>query len=200
MGDTQLILTIGREFGSGGLEIAQKLAEHYGLPVYDKNLIQEVLEQKGIYDEQMARYDETRKRMGIYRAVRGMDSSPEAIIAHMQFDFLKERAEAGDSFVVVGRCAETILRDFQGVISIFVLGDKAAKIERVSQSYELSREEAERIMKEMDTTRKKYHNNYCEGKWGDSRNYDISMNSSKLGIDETVEALVDYIERRRKLK
>lgn len=194
----QLILTIGREYGSGGREIAKKLAEHYGLTLYDNNLLKEVLSEKNISSAEFERYDETQKRIGIYRSVRGIDSSPENSIAHMQFDFLRQKAEEGESFVVVGRCAETVLKEYPAMISIFVLGDKQEKIERIMRIYQVSSGKAERMMAENDNKRKRYHNSYCEGKWGDSRNYDISINSAKLGVDETVSILVDYIDARRR--
>lgn len=196
--EQQLILTIGREFGSGGREIAQKLAQHYNLPLYDNGLLKEICEEKSLKDEELQRYDESQKRFGVYRTVRGMDSSPEGTVAHMQFSFLKKKANEGESFVVVGRCAETVLKDCPAMISIFVLGDKEEKLDRIIKLYNLSPEKAQRMIEEKDNKRKRYHNSYCEGKWGDSRNYDISINSSKLGVDETVSVLVDYISARRK--
>lgn len=197
MMNKQIIISVGREFGSGGREIAHKLAEHYNIPVYDKNLLKEVLDEKNVYRSDLDKYDESKKRIGIYRTVRGMDSSPESNIAEMQFDFLRKKAEKGESFVVVGRCGETILKEYPAMISFFVLGDKQEKLDRIIKIYNLSSDAAEKKMKEMDFKRKKYHNSYCDGKWGDSRNYDVSINSSKLGTDDTLKILIDYIETRK---
>ncbi len=83
------------------------------------------------------------------------------------------------------------------MISMFVLGDKDKKIERVKEIYHLSDSAAERLCQEKDFKRKRYHNSYCEGKWGDSRNYDISINSNKLGVEETTNLLIDFIDKRR---
>lgn len=196
MSKPQLILTVGREFGSAGHEIAEKLAAHFDLPLYDKNLLKEVMEDKGITNHDVHEFDEKHKRFGIYRAVRGIDSSPETLVANMQFEFLQKKAKQGESFVVVGRCAETKLRGCPGMISMFILGDKEEKVNRIVRLYNVSARKAEKMRKEHDEKRKKYHNHYCEGKWGDSRNYDISVNSSKLGVEETMEILVDYIEAR----
>jgi len=198
MENKQLIISVGREFGSAGHVIAEKLAEHFGLPYYDKNFLKEVLDDKGIQDSEMHQYDEKHKRLGIYRAIRGMDSSPEAVIANMQFDFLKKKAENGESFVIVGRCSESVLKDYPALVSIFVLGDKQEKIDRIMKHHNLSPKKADALRMEMDAKRKKYHNNHCETKWGDSRNYDISINSSKLGIEETMNILIDYIEARQR--
>lgn len=189
----QMILTIGREFGSGGHEIAQKLADYYKLPLYDSNILKEIADVRNIDSDLLAEYDEVHKKPIISRTVRGMSSSPEQNIANMQFDFLKKKAEAGESFVVVGRCAETILKQYPAVISIFVLGDKEKKLERIMDKYQLSLEKAERLMLHTDRKRKQYHNSYCPIKWGDSRNYDISINSSKQGVEGTVRMLIEYI-------
>ena len=98
--------------------------------------------------------------------------------------------------MIVGRCSEIVLKDNPNLISIFVLGDKEAKIERVMRIYELDARHAEERMIEKDRRRKSYHNSHCKVKWGDSRNYDLSINSSKLGVEETVESLKNYIDAR----
>ena len=158
--------------------------------------LEEILKDKGIDNDKIHQYDEKHKRFGMYRTVRGMESSPEAIIANMQFEYLKKKAASGESFVIVGRCAEYVLRDCAALVSIFILGDKEEKINRVMDVHNLTSEKADKIRMEKDASRKKYHNQYCEGKWGDSRNYDISINSSKLGVDVTVSILINYIEAR----
>jgi len=94
----------------------------------------------------------------------------------------------------VGRCAEYVLRDNPNMISIFILGDKEAKCKRVMEKYELDEKSAYARMKKADKMRKTYHNFYADGKWGDSRGYDICINSSTLGIEKTVNALITYID------
>lgn len=200
MEDGQLIIAVSREFGSAGHVIAEHLAKHYNLPLYDDNFLKEVLSDKGVENSEIHKYDEKHKRFGVYRAVRGMDSSPEAIIAKMQFEFLKKKASAGESYVIVGRCAETVLKEYPALVSIFVMGDKKEKIERISEIYNLPPDKAERLRIEKDYKRRKYHNNYCDMKWGDSRNYQICINSSKIGIDGTLAVLICYIDEKRKHK
>lgn len=194
----QLIISVGREFGSGGHEIAQKLSEIYNLPLYDRNLLKEVADTKNINVNSLEEYDEVKKKRFFSRTVRGMSSSPEHAVAKLQFDYLKKKADNGDSFVVVGRCAETILKDYDGMISLFILGDRDVKAERVMRIYNKTKDEALDYMDYKDKARKEYHNSLCPGKWGDSRNYELSINSSKLGVDETVKLLVEYINARRK--
>lgn len=195
----QLIISVGREFGSGGREIAYKLAEIYKIPIYDHNLLDEIAKEKNINGDALKDFDESKRNKLLTRTVKGMTSSPAHNIANMQFDYLRKKAKNGESFVVVGRCSETILKDFKGLISLFILGDPDVKVQRIMQRYHMSMNEAKDFMKEKDRKRKSYHNSHCEGKWGDSRNYDLSINSSKLGIEESVKLIVDYINARRKL-
>ena len=195
--EKQLIISVGREFGSGGHEIAEKLAEKFSLKLYDKNLLQHIAEERNVDSKHFEKYDEAPRNLLFSRTVKGLSNSMEENVANMQFNFLKKKADEGESFVVVGRCSETILRDYPGLVSIFVLGDKEHKIERVRRLYHMSEEEAELYIYRQDRKRKGYHNYYCKGKWGDSRNYDISVNSSKLGEDITVEILTDYIIKRQ---
>lgn len=198
--EKQLIISIGREFGSGGHEIAEKLAERFSLELYDKNLLQRVAEEKNVDAKDFEKYDEVPRNLLFSRTVKGLSNSMEENIANMQFDFLRKKAESGESFVVVGRCAETILREYPGFISIFILGDKKNKIERVERIYGMTAEEAEFYIYRQDRKRKDYHNYYCKGKWGDSRNYDISVNSSKLGEEITTDILAEYIIKRQDQK
>ena len=194
----QMIISVGREFGSAGHEIAQNLAEHYHLPLYDHKLLDEIASKKGLDSQELREHDEVKRSKLLNRNVRGMDSSPAYNLALLQFDFLKEKAESGESFVVVGRCSETVLKPYKGLISIFVLGDMDKKVERIMRLYHKTQREAEDFIKEKDRRRKKYHNSHCDIKWGDSRNYDLCINSSRLGPVETMNVLIQYIDARRK--
>ena len=195
--ESQLIISVGREFGSAGHEIAKKLAEHYKIPLLDSNLLEEAALEKNMDAGQLQHLDEKHKKYGLYRTVRGFSSHPEDNVAFMQFDYLRKKASRGDSFVVVGRCSEDILKEYKSMISIFILGDPECKKARIKDLYHLSDFQAAKLIKEEDTRRKRYHNSYCEGKWGDSRSYDLSINSSKGGLMNTIKILIDYIDMRR---
>ena len=192
----QLIITVGREFGSGGHVIAETLAKKFHLPLYDSNLLRKIATDKEISHEELEKYDEIPKNRLFSRTIRGYSNSPEENIANMQFKYLRERAELGESFVVVGRCSETILKGYPGVITVFVLADKACKIKRIMDIKGISEIEADIMLNYQDKQRKTYHNYYCNIKWGDSRNYDISVNSSRLGIEGTADMLESYITAR----
>ena len=199
MEQKQMIISIGREFGSAGHEIAEKLAERFSLPLYDYNLLREIAGEKKVNVANLEPYDEVPKKGFGSRTVRGYSNSPQENIAYMQFDFLKKKAKEGQSFVVVGRCAEEALKEYKGLITIFILGDMDTKIERIAKLHNLSERQAKEMIIQQDKKRKAYHNYFCEGKWGDSRNYEFSINSSKLGLEVTVEVLEDYIKRRRQM-
>lgn len=194
----QVIISIGREFGSGGHEIAEKLAKRFGLTMYDVNILREIAVERNIDAAVLEKYDEVPKKRLISRNVRGYSNSPEENIANLQFEYLQKKAKEGKSFVVVGRCSEAILKEYKGLISIFILADKECKIARIKKLRNISDAEAEFVINRHDRKRKEYHNYYCTGKWGDSRNYDISINSSKLGIDKTADYIESYINERIK--
>ena len=143
----------------------------------------------------LEKYDEKPLNRFLARNVSGFSSSLENNLAQMQFSYLKDKADSGKSFVVVGRCAETVLKEYDGLITIFVLGDEETRVKRIEQLHGLSEDEAKRLVKTKDWRRKSYHNCYSRGRWGDSRNYDLSINSSRLGIEGTTKMLEEM--RRR---
>lgn len=194
----QVIISVGREFGCSGHVIAERLAEIFDIPFYDNNLLCHIAEEQGMDHDSIKKFDEKPKNKLLYRKVSGYSSSPEENIANMQFDYIRKMAEEGKSFVIVGRCAETKLREFPALISIFVLGRKEEKIKHVMEKFNLDEEAAKQLMQKEDWKKKTYHNYYCKGKWGDARNYDLTVDSGRLGVEGTVDFLVDYIKRRMK--
>lgn len=192
----QVIISISREFGSAGHVIAEKIAKEMELPIYNRNMLDEIAKEKGVKAEHLKKFDEKPRVLAISRSVRGYSNSLHENIAEMQFEYLKKKADSGESFVVVGRCSETVLRDNKNLISIFVLADRSEKVERIQDRYQLSVGDALSKMNRHDRNRKFYHNSYSPYRWGDSRGYDLCVNASKLGIDGTTEMLMDYIKKR----
>ena len=195
--EKQLIISVGREYGSGGHEIAEKLAMHYGIQLLDHNLLDEIAAKKNVKMDHLKDLDEKHKNPLSSRTVRGYSSSPEENMLYLQFDYLRDKADAGESFVIVGRCSETILKQCDSLVSIFILADRNKRIERIMRLYHLTESQAIKKIREKDTNRSRYHNSFCVGKWGDCKNYDLSLNSSKLGIDGSVKLLTEYIDKRR---
>lgn len=195
--EKQLIIAVGREYGSAGHEISEKLAHKLGIEFIDRNLLKDIATLKNLDHEVLEKYDEKPIRWFFSRTVRDHSNSIEENIAQLQFNYLKELAHEGKSFVVVGRCAEHVLQACPNMIPIFILGDMDCKINRVMEVYSLSRDKAMEKIRRHDKSRKKYHNDHCDGKkWGDSRHYEICINSSKLGVDKTVDYLYSYITQR----
>ena len=190
----QLIISVGREFGSGGHIVAANLAKHFGFPLLDSNILSDIAKEKNTSEDFLRKYDESARNLFFSRTVNGFSNSPEEVVAQMQFDYIKSKADAGESFVVIGRCSDYILRENPGLVRVFILGDEEAKVKRVMERENLSEDKARGLMEQSDKRRKYFHNTHSDNKWGDSRSYDITVNSSKLGLEGTSELIVKYIE------
>ena len=195
------IITIGREFGSGGHEIGARLAKRLGMKFCDKELITMAAEKMGCCENFVEHNNE--KTPGIFarsvsfsRGTTYAQLSPEDNVYVCQSLVVRELAEEGNC-VIVGRCADYILRERDDVVNIFV---HAPIEDRVSRKMLLSETEksAATIKKEIiaaDKRREKYYNFYTGCRWGDSRNYHICINTARIGIDNAVDVIVDYIEK-----
>lgn len=192
--EKQLIISISREFGSGGRDIAKKVAEDMGLELYDRNMLEEIAEKMNIEPEVLEDIDEKPRNKLLSRRVKGHSNSMEENLAQMQFEYLRRKADQGESFVVVGRCSETILKDREGLVSIFIVGDKETKINHTMEKFGISHEEAVIKSERHDRSRRRYHNHYSDFKWGDSRNYDMCINSSRLGMEGTAGIIETFIK------
>lgn len=189
----QIIVAIGRESGSGGYHIGKMLAEELGIAFYDAELLEQVAAKNNMDLDYVKKHDESPVNKLFSRRVNGFSNSPAENVALMQFQYIRELADRGDSFVVVGRCAEEILHDKECLVSVFITGDKEDKIRRTMEYYGVSEGQAEFLMNQTNRKRKEYHNHFCSRKWGDSRGYDLCINSSKLGVKKTVDFLKKYL-------
>ena len=192
--DKQIIISVGREFGSGGHIFAANLAKHFGLPLLDSNILAEIAKENNTSEDYLRKYDESARNLFFSRTVNGFSNSPEEVIAQMQFDYIKKKADAGESFVVIGRCADWVLRDNPALVRIFILGDMEAKIKRTAERENISEDKAKSRIEQADKRRKYFHNTHSDNKWGDSRSYDITVNSTKMGLDGVTELLIKYVE------
>lgn len=189
----QIIVTIGREHGSGGHYIASLLAERLGVPLYDKEILNGVIEKSGYDLALVDQMDEKPVNLFFSRRIGAFSNSLEANVAEHTFNLIREKAEQGESFVVVGRCAEQVLSDNPNVVRVFIYSDSESKISRIMETDGVSEREAANIIRTVDRERKAYHNYYCDTKWGDCRGYDLAINSGKIGIPDVAEALMRYI-------
>ncbi len=192
----QLIISVSREYGAGGHLIAQILAEKFNLELVDAESIA-----RHFADNHNFNYEEVMKYSGkpfnkiFHRTIQGHTSTIEENLSRMQFDYLRDKAKKGDSFVIVGRCSETILKDYDALVSFFILADEEDKIKRVMKREKLGKNDAKRQCRSGTWNHKFYHNYYCKGKWGDSRLYDVCINSSRFGPEKTADILEEYVCR-----
>ena len=200
------IITIGRQFGSGGREIGEKLAEHFGIKCYDKELLSRAAKESGFCEEMIQNHDERPTNSFLYNLVMdtysfGYNASSfvDMPISHKvflaQFDTIKKIADEGPC-VIVGRCADYALADYDNVLNLFIHGDEECKIKRLKERFDdiTTDDKAREMMNKKDKQRQSYYNYYSSKKWGRADSYDLCINSSILGIDGTVKFIIQYIE------
>ena len=198
------IVTIGRQFGSGGREIGLKLAEHYGIKYFDKELLSRAAKESGYCEELLRNHDERPTNSFLYNLVMdtytfGYNSSAfvDMPISHKvfmaQFDTIKKIANE-EPCVIIGRCADYALQEFSNCVNLFIYADENSKLSRIMSRYDISEDKAKDMMIKKDKQRQSYYNYYSSKKWGRADSYDLSINSSKLGIDGTVNLICQYIE------
>ena len=200
------IITIGRQFGSGGREIGEMLAKNYGINCYDKELLSRAAKESGFCEEMIQNHDERPTNSFLYNLVMdtysfGYNASSfvDMPISHKvflaQFDTIKKIAEEGPC-VIVGRCADYALSDFDNVLNIFIHADEESKIKRIKERFAdvKTDDQARDMMNKKDKQRQSYYNYYSSKKWGRADSYDLSINSSILGIEGTVKFITQYVE------
>ncbi len=206
------IITIGRQFGSGGREIGEMVADHFGIKCYDKELLSRAAKESGFCEEMIQNHDERPTNSFLYNLVMdtysfGYNSSSfvDMPISHKvflaQFDTIKKIAQEGPC-VIVGRCADYALSDFPNVLNLFITADEECKIKRIKERFEdiTTDDKAREMMNKKDKQRQSYYNYYSSKKWGRADSYDLCINSGILGIDGTVKFIIQYIEDYEQIK
>ena len=189
----QIIVAIGREHGSGGHYIADLIARELGVKLYDKVSIEKEITSGGYSEALVSEMDEKPVNFFTSRRIGRFSNSLEVIVAEKTFAMLRSKAAEGESFVVIGRCGEQVLENNPNCISIFICDDPQFKLNRVMNKLGLNAEQAIEEIRNVDRSRKNYHNYYCDTKWCDARGYDLTVKSNVLGCERTVEMLVGYI-------
>lgn len=197
------VITISREFGSGGREIGQTLAERLGIDFYDKELISLAAKESGVDPILFERIDEHAANSLLYSLSMGMFnlgqtgfSTRDQISVNdqlylLQHEIIKKLAEK--PCVIVGRCADYVLKDRDNCINIFIHADIDYRIKRAVKIHELPEAKAENIVRKTDKTRSNYYQFYTEHKWGLAENYHLSINSSKLAKEQILDVLTNYV-------
>lgn len=199
------VITIGRQFGSGGRAIGRLVAEKLGIPFYDKDIIKRISKESGLSHEILDDYDEKPTNsflyslsLGAYTYGNSITGIPEMPMSDkifvIQSDVIKNLAKQGPC-VIVGRCAESILKGEVDCLSVFIHADFDSRIQRVSEYDNISHDEAAERIRKTDKKRASYHNYYSELKWGAATSYDLCLNS-KIGIENAAQLIVDTVNMK----
>lgn len=204
-----MVITIGREFGSGGKYIGEKLSEELGIKLYDKEILSKVADQIGIDLEVLESIDEKQEQSFWYTYAMGIYSSQESIenlyevpsnekLFIEQAKIIEELAEKEDC-IIIGRCSNVILKNKPNVLNIFVYAsDMNFKINRKMQYGDFKDiYEAEKMIETTDEERAKYYNHYTNKVWGNKDDFDLLIDTSKIGVDNTVKLIKDYINLKK---
>ena len=214
MEKTNTIITIGREFGSAGREIGYKIADDFGIKLYDKEMLNRAAKESGICEELFEAHDEKPTNSFLYSLVMdtyslgySSGSYTDMPINHKvflaQFDAIKKIASEGPC-ILVGRCADYALEEFDNVLTVFIHAKMEARIRRIARIYNLTDAKAKEMIQKTDKQRSSYYNYYTNKRWSDAESYDVCLDSSVLGIEGTAEAIKQLVaikesDREKKL-
>lgn len=210
--ETKFYITLGREKGSGGLEIAQKLSEEFGIPQYNKQLIDKAAKESGLCKELFAEIDEKRGSKfisGFFTGIMGSLYSEYGTssginreeLFRIQSDAIIKIANEG-SAIFIGRCADYILRDRNNCLNVFITASADDRVERllehnkIKDAEKYSREDMKELLEKSDRKRENYYNYFTYKQWGAASSYDLCLNSSLLGIDGCVKIISDIIKEK----
>lgn len=200
MKDNELIINVGRQFGSGGRLVALALGRKLGIPVYDQELIAKAAEQSGFSKELFANSDEKRNLLALSSFIVdiGRFGSADNYMSDnqlfvIQSDVIRSLADKGPA-IFIGRCSDYILRD-RKCLDVFVTATDEVRIKRIAERMNITPEQADSLMRKKDRTRETYYNYYTFGNWGVASNYDLCVDSSVLGIEGTADMIIDFCRR-----
>ncbi|MCR4989875.1 MAG: cytidylate kinase-like family protein [Lachnospiraceae bacterium] len=209
MGKENIVITVSRIYGSGGHTIAQMLSERLGIPYYDKDLIRMASDESGINEALFADSDEKAKTGILSKLIKDVykddevlppsskDYTSEKNLFNIQAKLIKRLADT-ESCIIIGRCAEYILRDYENVLSVFIHAPSDYCIETAARVKNLPFKGLEEFINKDNKRKEEYHLKYTGSAWTDARNYDLCLDSSKLGFDRCVDEIIAYMDVRFK--
>ncbi len=198
------IITISRQYGSGGREIGEKLAGKLGIPFYDNEIITRAAKETGFAEAAFENAEKKATNSLLYSLAMGMNNygTQDLGFTHLslddqlylaQSDVIKKVAAEGPC-VIVGRCADYILKDLPNVVNVFIWAELDARKKRAVEQYHLKESKAEEELLRMDKRRANYYNYHANEKWGKAEHYHLSLRSDYIGIDNTVDCILRYLE------
>ena len=200
------IITIARQYGSGGKTVGQMLAKDLGIDCYDREILRMASDDSGLNLQMFGNPDERRRNTFLTRAIKKVykgevippdsdDFASSDNLFNYQAKILKELAEQ-ESYVVIGRCADFILRDNPNVVSVFVHADEKFCLDRAMERNSMTEKEMKKYIEKTDKFRGDFYRYHTGHEWADARNYDLCLNSGKLGFQKCVEEIKAYIKIR----
>lgn len=198
-----MIVTIGRQHGSGGHDIARALARELGVKCYGKEIVDEAARSSNLCREVVDSFDEKRVAAFVsdephfFGLQGGFALNMQA--ANAQFDAIRSLAEQGDC-VITGRCADYVLRGRDDLLRVFILSDLPDRIRTVMERYSLDEDKAKKLVRQVDKDRASFYRYYTDQIWGEAENYDLCINSGKLGTDGTVQVIISFLKARGLIK
>lgn len=205
------VITIGRQIGSGGHQIGNEIAKYFNIDFYDKELIQAVSKETGLAKEIFDEMDE-KKTHSIFSNFLGLQNSVMMVqfylcdnylsnetLFKIQSEVIRKLADQ-KSCVFVGRCADYVLKDHPRIVTIFITADFEDRIKRIMERENLSTEKAKEYLKKMEKKRTDYYNYFSNKQWGAAASYQLCINSSALGVEKTVDYLIEFIKQKLQLE
>ena len=194
--EKQIVITISREYGSGGRYIGRLIADRLGIKLYDKDFITKVAEETGLSEEYIENNEQKRE------ALSSLDNGYYFGLSNADELFLKEsemikQVAAQESCVIIGRCADHILKDKKNVIKVFVYSNLEDKIKRATKFYGMDKEKAEKEMKRIDKMRENHYKHYTEKDWRNPENYDVCINSDTLGVEKAADFICQMVKEKQ---
>jgi cytidylate kinase len=207
--DNNTIITIGRQYGSGGHKVGKLLAEGLGIPFYDKELIAVVAKKSGFDKELFEKADEKTTSGLLNSLIMGTHTIGNTIsgvldvplndkLFLIQADIIKDIAKEG-SCVIVGRCADYILNDVAPCVNVFIHANMQSRIDRAVDEYNVPKAKAESIISKIDKQRANYHNYYANSKWGRAENYDLCIDTSAISIENAAELIKNFVKMKEEV-
>ncbi len=202
MTDKKKVITISREFGSGGRLIGKRLAEKLGVPYYDKELLDRIAEESGFSKEMIEGAEKKAKNSFLYSlasAIGTGEAGPETLSLNerfflAQFETIRKIAEEG-SCVIVGRCADYILRGVPQAVNVFIYAEEEDKIKRAVEEYGIPEKDVRKVMRDTDKARANYYAYHTGRRWGDYLNFNLCIDSGYLEIDDIVDLIINYSDK-----
>ena len=185
------IVTIGREYGSGGREIGEKLAEKLGIAFYDRQFLEMASLETGHSEDVLSAQDEIADKTYFPYKAENLSET----LFEIQSRIMIEKAKT-ESCVIVGRCSDIVLKDFANVVHIFVYAHEDDRIRHVMERNNLDEVKARKLMKKTEKIRRSYYQYFTDSEWGDRKNKDLLINSSVTGIDQSVDVIIAYLKIR----